>query len=210
MCAFMVLAAAWGGRAIAAPAAAPAIVPLAQATVTPVVTTCVVRVAQLFVRAGPGTTFPVTGRLARNTRLRAVSFVARGIPSGPWVEVEQRAGQPLGFVAAGVQFVTCDQPFTVLPVGRIPPVPTVTRTPAPTPTRLPPLALVKVFGNDSEDTAIPPPSVTIARQQRPERDTARCNRSLIRTASSFATASFSRWRCLTAKKGAAMGMASRP
>ncbi len=35
-------------------------------------------------------------------------------------------------------------------------MPTVTRTPAPTPTRLPPLALVKVFGNDSEDTAIPP------------------------------------------------------
>jgi len=44
----------------------------------------------------------------------------------------------------------------MLPVGRIPPVPTITRTPAPTPTRLPPLALVKVFGNDSEDTAIPP------------------------------------------------------
>lgn len=130
--------------------------PPAQATGTPVVVTCFVRASQLLVRTGPGTAFPATTRLARNTRVHAVSFVRRGAPSGTWIEVEQIADRRLGFVAAAPQFVICDQPFTVLPAGQIPPVPTVTRTPAPTPTRLPPLALVKVFGNDSEDTAIPP------------------------------------------------------
>ena len=156
MCAFAIVTSVLTGRVVASPVDAVAVAPLAQATATPAVASCVVRASQLLVRAGPGTAFVSIGRLARNTRLRAVSFVARGLPSGSWIGVEQTAGRPLGFVAAGAQFVLCNQPFAALPVGRIPPVPTVTRTPAPTPTRLPPLALVKVFGNDSEDTAIPP------------------------------------------------------
>lgn len=145
-----------GGRAAAAPARGLVGAPPAQATGTPVVVTCVVRASQLLVRTGPGTAFPATTRLARNTRIRAISFVVRGAPSGSWIEVEQIAGRRLGFVSAASQFVICSQPFTVLPAGLAPPLPTVTRTPAPTPTRLPQLALVKVFGNDSEDTAIPP------------------------------------------------------
>ena len=156
ICALLLTATLFGGRVAASPAGGFVAAPPAQLTGTPVVVTCVVRATQLLVRTGPGTAFPAITRLARNTRVRAISFVARGTPSGSWIEVEQIAGRRLGFVAAAPQFVICNQPFTVLPAGRIPPVPTVTRTPAPTPTRLPPLALVKVLGNDSEDTAIPP------------------------------------------------------
>lgn len=156
ICALILAVTSFGGQVSASPAGGLGAAPLAQATGTPVVVTCIVRASQLLVRTGPGTAFPAITRLARNTRVRAVSFVARGTPSGSWIEVEQTAGRRLGFAAAASQFVICNQPLVVLPVGRIPPVPTVTRTPAPTPTRLPPLALVKVFGNDSEDTAIPP------------------------------------------------------
>jgi len=154
--ALFVAATLFGGQAAAFPSGTLAAAPAAQGTGTPVVVTCVVRASQLLVRTGPGTAFPAVTRLARNTRVRAVSFVARGTPSGSWIEVEQTAGRRLGFVAAALQFVSCNQPFTLLPAGTIPPVPIVTRTPAPTPTRLPALALVKVFGNDSEDTGIPP------------------------------------------------------
>ena len=71
------------------------------------------------------------------------------------IGVEQTAGRPLGFVAAGAQFVLCNQPFAALPVGGFHQWRRYAHASADS-NAVPPLALVKVFGNDSEDTAIPP------------------------------------------------------
>lgn len=111
---------------------------------------CVVLAPELLVRSGPGTVFPVEGRLTRNTLVRAVAFVPAGAPAGRWVAVEQvTPGKPTSFISAEPQFLLCRSSPGALPTVTVPPTPrvTATRTPRPTPTRIEPLALVPVAGD---------------------------------------------------------------
>jgi hypothetical protein len=116
--------------------------------VTPVA--CAVLAAELQVRSGPGTVFPVEGRLARNTVAQAVAFVPAGIPGGRWVAVERvTPGKRVSFISAEPRFLFCRSSLAALPIATIPatPRPAATRTPRPTPTRIEPLALVPVAGD---------------------------------------------------------------
>lgn len=111
---------------------------------------CVVLASQLLVRSGPGTVFPVEGRLQRNTVLQAVALVPVGAPGGRWVGVERLIpGKALSFVSAESQLLLCRSSLAALPIARVPATPqaTPTRTPRPSPTRLQPLALVPVAGD---------------------------------------------------------------
>lgn len=96
---------------------------------------CRVITAGLNLRPGPGTVYaPPLAGLARDTELRPISFVARGFPSGQWIEVQVISNARTGWVSAGSQFVACNIQLASLPLG----VPPSTPTPAPTATLLPP------------------------------------------------------------------------
>jgi hypothetical protein len=105
---------------------------------------CIVQTAGLNLRSGPGTVFaPPVGSLAASERLKPLAFVARGFPSGQWIEVQ--AGTQVGWVSAGQQAVTCNFDPATLPAGNIPPTPAPTATAIlPTATTPPELAIAAV------------------------------------------------------------------
>jgi hypothetical protein len=118
-------------------------------TGAPPAASCRAITAGLNLRPGPGTVYnPPLAALARNTELRPLSFVARGFPSGQWIEVQAVSNGRQGWVGAGQQFVACKLDLASLPAGVPPPTP----TPAPTATRLPTapaqVAVVPVDGSD--------------------------------------------------------------
>ena len=116
-------------------------------TSPPPAESCRVVTAGLNLRPGPGTVYnPPLAALGRNTELRPLSFVARGFPSGQWIEVQVVSNGVRGWVGAGQQFVACNVEVSSLPPGVAPPTP----TPAPLPTQtLPPaVAVVPVDGSD--------------------------------------------------------------
>ena len=94
--------------------------------------------AGLNLRPGPGTVYaPPLAGLARDTELRPISFVARGFPTGQWIEVQVVSNGREGWVSAGSQFVACNVQLASLPAGVPPPTP----TPAPTARLLRPTAI---------------------------------------------------------------------
>jgi len=110
--------------------------------------------AGLNLRPGPGTVYaPPLAALARNTELRPLSFVARGFPSGQWIEVQVTTNSQQGWVSAGQQFVACNLDFASLPAGVPPPTPAPTPTDIPIvqPTTQPPAAQVAVIPVDGSD-----------------------------------------------------------
>ncbi len=113
----------------------------------PSAASCLVVTAGLNLRPGPGTVYtpPIAG-LGHDTELRPLSFVARGFPSGQWIEVQVVSNGSQGWVGAASQFVACNIDVTSLPLGVPPPTP----TPAPAPTQTTPLAVavVPVDGSD--------------------------------------------------------------
>ena len=106
--------------------------------------TCVVQLNGLNVRSGPGTVFaPPVAALPAGTALNPLAFVARGFPSGQWIEVQ--AGGLVGWVSASQQSLSCNFDPTTLPAGAIPPTPAPTATPvAPTSTPPPQLAIAAI------------------------------------------------------------------
>jgi hypothetical protein len=133
----------------APPAPASAIPP----TDLPPAASCLVVTAGLNLRPGPGTVYnPPLAALGRNTELRPLSFVARGFPSGQWIEVQVVSNGLRGWVGAGTQFVACNVDVTSLPPGVPPPTPTpgptATRALLPTETPPPAVAVVPVDGSD--------------------------------------------------------------
>jgi hypothetical protein len=106
--------------------------------------TCVVQLNGLNVRSGPGTIFaPPVAALPAGTALKPLAFVARGFPSGQWIEVQ--AGGLVGWVSASQQSLSCNFDPTTLPAGAIPPTPAPTATPvAPTNTPPPQLAIAAI------------------------------------------------------------------
>jgi hypothetical protein len=135
------------GRAVAvAPTTPPAELTPPQApteaaappTEAPPAASCRVISAGLNLRPGPGTVYaPPLAGLARDTELRPVSFVARGFPTGQWIEAQVVSNGRVGWVSAGPQFVACNIQLASLPAGVPPPTP----TPAPTATLLPATAI---------------------------------------------------------------------
>ncbi len=140
----------------------------AQAAVVPIATqapapdtaipepVCQVVSAGLNLRPGPGTAFnPPIATLPQDTRVRPLSFVGRGVPSGQWVEVKVEATGQRGWISAGSESLSCAVDVTTLPAGVTPatPVPATTTpapaaaTPTPSPTRVQ-VAVVPVDGND--------------------------------------------------------------
>lgn len=134
----------------------------AELTATPTLTptaaapSCRVVAAGLNLRSGPGTVFaPPIGGLAKNAELRPLSFIARGFPSGQWIEVQVVATGRTGWVSAGAQFVACNVDVTRLPAGKSPPTPTPTRVsptvvPVFTPTRVQ-VVVVPIDGGDNNN-----------------------------------------------------------
>lgn len=113
-------------------------------TEAPTAASCRVSSAGLNLRPGPGTVYaPPLAALARDTELRPISFVARGFPSGQWIEVQVVANGRAGWISAGSQFVACNIQLASLPAGVPPPTP----TPAP-PATQPPAAQVAVIPVD--------------------------------------------------------------
>jgi hypothetical protein len=107
-------------------------------TQAPPAVSCRVISAGLNLRPGPGTVYaPPLAGLARDTEVLPLSFVARGFPTGQWIEVKVTAIGRVGWVSAGQQFVACNVQLASLPAGVPPPTP----TPAPTSTLLPPTAI---------------------------------------------------------------------
>jgi hypothetical protein len=107
---------------------------------------CRVISAGVNLRPGPGTVYaPPLAELARDTELRPISFVARGFPTGQWIETQVVSDGRKGWVSAEPQFMACNVQLTSLPVGVPPP------TPAPTNTLLPPVAQVAVIPVDGSD-----------------------------------------------------------
>lgn len=103
------------------------------ATATLPAPACTVVTDRLNLRTGPGTVFAPLAALAAGTELRPLSFVARGFPSGSWIEVERATDRVRGWVSAGQQFVACNFDPATLPAGSTPPTPTP-RPPTATPT----------------------------------------------------------------------------
>lgn len=156
-----VIACATAFNASAAPvdgasAAALAAVPPGAGSTQAAGVTCVVRVARLQIRTGPGTVFPPIGQLTQSSVFTAVSFASRGIPSGQWVEAQLTPGRTLGFVAANAQFIFCQRSLTGLPVARIPatPRPGVTRAPSATPTPVDEGDLLPTNGSSDQESSI--------------------------------------------------------
>jgi uncharacterized protein YraI len=106
--------------------------------------TCLVQLDGLNVRSGPGTVFaPPVAALPAGTALKPLAFVARGFPSGQWIEVQ--AGGLVGWVSALQQSLSCNFDPTTLPAGAIPPTPAPTATPVvPTNTPPPQLAIAAI------------------------------------------------------------------
>jgi len=101
----------------------------------PPAASCRVISAGLNLRAGPGTVYaPPLASLARDTELRPITFVARGFPTGQWIEAQVVSNGRGGWVSAEPRFVACNVQLTALPAGVPPPTPTL----APTATLLPP------------------------------------------------------------------------
>ena len=103
--------------------------------------------AGLNLRPGPGTVYaPPLAALPRDAELHPISFVARGFPSGQWIEAQVISNSRVGWVSAGPQFVACNVQLASLPAGVPPPTP----TPAPTATQLPApqIAIIPVDGSD--------------------------------------------------------------
>jgi hypothetical protein len=100
---------------------------------------CVVQ-SGINLRAGPGTVFaPPIAALPNGAQLTPLAFVARGFPSGQWIQVKAANGQ-IGWVSALQTSVSCNIDPTQLPPGVPPPTPA---PPAPAPTAtLPPIAQI--------------------------------------------------------------------
>ena len=116
-------------------------------TSAPPAASCRVIAAGLNLRTGPGTVYaPPLAALAGDAELRPISFVARGFPSGQWIEAQVISNSRVGWVSAGPQFVACNVQLASLPAGVPPPTP----TPAPTATQLPApqVAIIPVDGSD--------------------------------------------------------------
>ncbi len=107
--------------------------PALSATPTLPVAVCSVVTDRLNLRPGPGTVYVPLATLAAGTELRPLAFVARGFPSGSWIEVERVTDRVRGWVSAGQQFVACNFDPVTLPPGSAPPTPTP-RPPTATPT----------------------------------------------------------------------------
>jgi|WetSurMetagenome_2_1015567.scaffolds.fasta_scaffold34696_2 hypothetical protein len=119
----------------------------------PPAASCRVISAGLNLRPGPGTVYaPPLAGLARDTELRPVSFVARGFPTGQWIETQVVSDGREGWVSAEPKFVACNIQLALLPAGVPPPTP----TPAPTVTLLPPTNIPIV------PPATPPPAAQVA------------------------------------------------
>ncbi len=127
------------------------------ATPTSPAPACTVVTDRLNLRSGPGTVFPALATLPAGSALQPVSFMARGFPSGSWIEVQRPADGMRGWVSAGQQFVACNFDPATLPAGVSPPTPTPrppTATPTPVntvavaPTRIQVANIVPVDGSD--------------------------------------------------------------
>jgi len=119
----------------------------------PPAASCRVISAGLNLRPGPGTVYaPPLAALARDTELRPVSFVARGFPTGQWIEAQVVSSGRVGWVSAEPTFVACNLQLATLPAGTPPPTP----TPAPTATSLPPTDIPII------PPATPPPPAQVA------------------------------------------------
>jgi hypothetical protein len=95
----------------------------------PPAASCRVISTGLNLRSGPGTVYaPPLAGLARDTELRPISFVARGFPTGQWIETQVVSDGREGWVSAEPKFVACNIQLASLPAGAPPPTP----TPAPT------------------------------------------------------------------------------
>lgn len=115
-------------------AASPTATPTA--TPTPLGMACTVTAERLNLRSGPGLEFaPPIGVLPRDTELRAV---ARD-PTGAWIQVQVAETGDAGWTSAVSPFVACSASIAALPLGEIPPRPTLapTATLRPTPTQQP-------------------------------------------------------------------------
>lgn len=108
----------------------PVITPSSTATTAPPVPTatsgpiCTV-LQDLNLRSGPGTAYrPPIRALPAQTVLVPLGFNPTGVPGGPWVQVEDKANNLIGWVSAGNQFVNCNIDLTTLPsVAVAPPAP---------------------------------------------------------------------------------------
>ena len=124
-------------------------------TAAPPAASCRVISAGVNLRPGPGTVYaPPFAGLARDTELRPLSFVARGFPTGQWIEVQVVSNGRVGWVSAGQQFVACNIQLASLPAGVPPPTPTPapTSTPPPSPPpTAPPVAQVVIIPVDGSD-----------------------------------------------------------
>ena len=152
---------------VASPTTAP---PTPSAELTPVLAptetgappaaSCRVISAGLNLRSGPGTVYaPPLAALARDTELRPVSFVARGFPTGQWIETQVVSDGREGWVSAEPRFVACNLQLATLPAGVPPPTPTPAPTaklrpteipivPIATATAAPQVAVIPVDGSD--------------------------------------------------------------
>jgi hypothetical protein len=116
---------------------------------------CSVQSGGLNMRAGPGVVFaPPIAALPAGSQLTPLAFVARGFPSGQWIQVQTASGQ-IGWVSALQTSISCNIDPTQLPPGVAPPTPAAaTAAPAPTATQ-PALALIAesdvVVGGDLGD-----------------------------------------------------------
>jgi hypothetical protein len=130
-------------------------------TPQPSAASCRVISAGLNLRPGPGTVYaPPLAGLARDTELRPISFVARGFPTGQWIETLVVSDGRAGWVSAGPQFVACNIQLAALPAGVPPPTPTPAPTarlarpteipivPIATATAAPQVAVIPVDGSD--------------------------------------------------------------
>ena len=130
-------------------------------TSAPLAASCRVISAGLNLRPGPGTVYaPPLAGLARDTELRPISFVARGFPTGQWIETRVVSDGREGWVSAGSQFVACNIQLASLPAGVPPPTPTPAPTarlarpteipivPIATATAVPQVAVIPVDGSD--------------------------------------------------------------
>ena len=131
----------------------------------PPAASCRVISAGLNLRPGPGTVYaPPLAGLARDTELRPVSFVARGFPTGQWIETEVVSDGREGWVSAEPKFVACNIQLASLPAGVPPPTPTPAPTarlarpteipivPIATATAAPQVAVIPVDGSDGNKT----------------------------------------------------------
>ena len=98
------------------PAATPVPISVIASTQEPPAASCRVISAGLNLRPGPGTVYaPPLAALPRDAELHPISFVARGFPSGQWIEAQVISNSRVGWVSAGPQFVACNVQLASLP-----------------------------------------------------------------------------------------------